>query len=238
MKQGSAVDFLVRTVLDEAFRKLALAHPQRAFEGYDLTDEQKEILRRRDHRLLGLLGDAVAPEKAGVQQTLDKEEADVDAPAPPDLPEVKLLLRLVPQASSSPDSGPDISYAVSLHAWPGDDDRTTGSDTANRTETGVGGDVGEVSWLIRIAPTVVESQAAGLRVAYFASIHPLMTDPDRTRRSARERTGELASPPWNHHVGSSAAKTAARAVHAADPSQRYHKLLDLVHALQTGDDGG
>ena len=43
MKRGSAADFLVRTVLDGAFRELAIANPQRAFEGYELSEEEKDI---------------------------------------------------------------------------------------------------------------------------------------------------------------------------------------------------
>ena len=56
--------------------------------------------------------------------------------------------------------------------------------------------------------------------------------------SVRESTQALGNPPWNHHVESSAAKTAARAVQAAEPDRRYEKLLELVDALQTGDARG
>lgn len=237
MKRGSAADFLIRAVLDEAFRELALADPERAFEGFDLSEEEEETLRSRDRRLLGLLGDAVAHRQALAEHPLQKEHTDPAAPALPSLPEVQLLLRLVPHAAQSPDSEPKVSYAASLHPWPCDDELKTGADIDEQLEGHADAAVRGVTWIIRIAPSVVESRETGMVVAYSASIHPLMTDPDQTRLSVREPTQELASPPWNHHVESAAAKTAARAVQAADPGQRYRKLLELVHALQTGDDG-
>jgi hypothetical protein len=238
MKRGSAADFLVRTVLDEAFRELAIANPQRAFEGYELSEEEKDILRSRDHRLLGLLGEAVAHKEALAEQPLQKEHFDPTGPTLPSLPEVKLLLRLAPHVPQSPGSEPKVTYAASLHPWPCDDELKTGPDADEQAKGQTGAAVGEVGWIIRIVPNVVESREAGLTVAYSASIHPMMTDSDQTPPSAREPTEELASPPWNHHVESSAAKTAVRAVQAADPGERYGKLLELVHALQTGDNGG
>ncbi len=238
MKRGSAADFLIRAVLDEAFRELALANPERAFEGFDLSEEEEEILRSRDRRLLGLLSDAVAHRQALAKRPLEEEHTDPAAPALPSLPEVKLLLRLVPQVARSPDSEPNVSYAASLHPWPCDDELKTGADIGEQAEGRADPAAGEVTWIIRLAPRVVDARETGMAVAYSASIHPLITDPARNCLSVREPNQELASPPWNHHVESSAAKTAARAVQAADPGQRYRKLLELVHALQTGDDGG
>ncbi|MCP4249640.1 MAG: hypothetical protein GY778_21580, partial [bacterium] len=47
MKGKSTADFLIRVVLDDAFRELALDDPQRAFEGYDLSPAQRELLSSR-----------------------------------------------------------------------------------------------------------------------------------------------------------------------------------------------
>ena len=237
MKRGSAADFLVRTVLDEEFRELALANPQRAFEGYELSEEEKDILRSRDHRLLGLLGEAVAHKGAPAEHQLQKEHTDPTAPTLPSLPEVKLLLRLAPHVPQSPGSETNVSYAASLHSWPCEEELETDPDSDEQATGQPGAAVGEVRWIVRITPNVVESQEAGLTVAYTASIHPLMADPNQVHPSVREPTQELASPPWNHHVESTAAKTAARAALAADRGERYGKLLELVHALQTGDNG-
>ena len=239
MKRGSAVDFLIRTVLDEAFRELAIADPQRAFEGYHLSDEEQEILRSRDFRLLGLLGMAAARGQAFVEPPLKRDSSETAASSLPSLPEVRLLLRLVPRATQPPGSGSRIAYAASLRPWPGDHEpKGTDVGSGEQAEEQNAGTLPEIAWIVRITPTVVGSQEAGLTVAYSASIHPLGVGTDRIDASAQKPTPALASPPWNHHIESSAAKDAARAVRASDASGRYEKLRDLIHALQTGDDRG
>ena len=79
---------------------------------------------------------------------------------------------------------------------------------------------------------------AGLQVAYSASIDCQLARRDQAIPPMPDAAQKLASPPWNHHVESSAAKAVAQAVRMADPDERYAKLLELVHALQTGDIGG
>jgi len=232
MTRKSVANFLVRAVLDEAFRDLALSNPQRALEGFDLTEEEKEILRGRDRRVLGLLGDAVRLQGPVVEPPLEKAPTTPVAPTLPNLPEVKLLLRLVPQAVPSPGSNPKVSYAASLHPWPADDEPEGGPNSAAPTENGA--EAAEVRWLIRIAPEVVESRNTGLAVAYSASIHPVTAEVDETDPADKAAPLEAAGSPWNHHLDSPAARAAAKAVQSADPSQRYAELLKLVHALQTG----
>lgn len=235
MTGKSAADFLVRAVLDEAFRDLALSNPQRAFEGFDLTEEEKEILRVRDHRVLGLLGDVVRRQEAVAEPPVEKAPATGVAQTLPGLAEVKLLLRLVPQVVGSPGSEPKVSYAASLHPWPVDDEPEGG---AAPTENGAEAEAAEVRWLIRIAPEVVESRDTGLAVAYSASIHPVTAEVNQTGPADRAAPPETTGLPWKHHVDSPAVRSAAQAVQAADASQRYAKLLELVHALQTGVHGG
>ncbi|MFC1782191.1 hypothetical protein ACFL02_01230 [Planctomycetota bacterium] len=84
----------------------------------------------------------------------------------------------------------------------------------------------------------MESLDMGLAVTYSASIHPVTAEDDETGPADRAAAPEAAGAPWNHHVDSAAARAAAKAVQAADASQRYAKLLELVHALQRGGDGG
>ena len=238
MTRKSAANFLVRAVLDEAFRDLALSNPQSAFEGFDLTEQEKEILRSRDHRVLGLLGDAVRQQEPVAETPLEKTPPTPVAPALPSLPEVKLLLRLIPQAVPSPGPDPKVSYAASLHPWPTDNEPEGGPNSAAPTDNGTETAAAEIRWLIRIAPEVVESRDTGLAVAYSASIHPVTAESDETGPAYRESPPKATDSPWNHHLDSPAARTAAKAVLAADPSQRYAKLLELAHALQTGGYGG
>ncbi len=227
MTRGSATDFLIRAVLDEAFRELALADPQRAFEGYDLSDAEQQILRSRDGRLLGLLGEVAGQGEALVEKPAGEATAKPVASSLPNLPEVKLLLRLAPQATQQPDAASKVSYAASLHPWPGEQDEVHSYGTTS-----------EMAWVIHITPTVLDAQETGLKVAYSASIQPLAAGADGAPPSAREPPRALPNSPWNHHLESSAAKAAAQAVRACDPSRRYEKLLELIDALQTGDGCG
>jgi hypothetical protein len=239
MARGSAADFLIRTVLDEAFRELALADPQRAFEGYDLSEEEQEILRSRDDRLLGLLGEAAAYGQALVEHPAEDESAKAAESSLPTLPEVKLLLQLVPHSAQQPDSPSNIAYAASLHPWPGDhNSKTADAESGERTDIHNDPALPGIAWIIRITPTVLDAQEDGLKVAYAASIHPLGVGAEQQQQPTEGATRALAGSVWNHQVESSAAKAAARAVRASDASQRYEKLLELIQALQTGDDRG
>ncbi|HUU84898.1 MAG TPA: hypothetical protein VM243_15470 [Phycisphaerae bacterium] len=239
MTRKAAADFLIRTVLDEAFRELATTDPQRAFEGYDLSEEEQSILRGRDDRLLGLLGQAVARPEAVGEQAAKQEPPQPHGTPLPTLPEVKLLLRLAPHAVQQPDSLSEVAYAASLHPWPGDQEpKGAATDGANQSEGENTAAQSEIAWVIRISPTVVEAQEAGLKVSYVASIHPLAAGEEEEQPSAQAPVRTLTNAPWNHHTESSAAKAAANAVLAGDPSERYQKLLDLIQAVQTGDHRG
>lgn len=234
MKAGSVADFLIRVVLDEAFREQALADPKSALEGFDVSEEEKEILCSRDHRVLGLLGNAVTQQTDDSGHPAQLTPTDLHADALPELPDVKLVLRLAPQASKEG----AVSYAASLQPWTADAKPTTDPETDVQAPRAAGAVPGEVAWIIRVVPTVVEAREDGLAVSYSASIQPFSSGPADDGESDPPMTPATAGAPWNHHVESSAAKDAAKAVAAAEPDQRYGKLLELVHALQAGDDGG
>ncbi len=255
MAHGTATDFLVRAALDDAFRELALTDPQRAFEGYDLSDEERDILCSRDGRLLGLLGAAVAKAKTPIEQTAEDDPPETAESHFPSLPEVNLLLRLDPRVTHAPDSAPSVGYAASLSPWPGEHERKPPDEEGREQAAEQSNDAPPgVSWIIRITPTVVDSVTdalpcgsrlnkassvtAGLKVAYHASIHPNPSQTSEEPPSAERPTAASATSPWIHHVESAAAKAAAQAVRASDADGRYDKLLDLIDALQTGDERG
>ena len=48
MSQQAVQNLIGRAVMDEAFRKLLFSDPDKAFEGYDLTQEEKAILSDLD----------------------------------------------------------------------------------------------------------------------------------------------------------------------------------------------
>jgi hypothetical protein len=48
MSQKDVQKLIGRAVMDKAFRELLFNKPDKAFEGYDLSDEEKTILRELD----------------------------------------------------------------------------------------------------------------------------------------------------------------------------------------------
>lgn len=48
MSQQAVQELVGRAVMDQAFRELLFSNPDQAFKGYDLTAQEKEILRNLD----------------------------------------------------------------------------------------------------------------------------------------------------------------------------------------------
>lgn len=48
MSQQAVQNLIGRAVMDAAFRNLLFSDPDKAFEGYDLTEEEKNVLRNLD----------------------------------------------------------------------------------------------------------------------------------------------------------------------------------------------
>jgi hypothetical protein len=259
MSRGTVKDYLIRAVLDDAFRELAMRDPRRAVAEYDLSDEEREILCDRDERLLGLLGRVAADDGAGASE-MRSPAANSDARAPagsvkkmhgsgaenaakPALPEVKLLLRLVPRAAQSPAAGSPVAYEASLHPWPRDRDSQpaeTGSGGASAEGPEKGG-TSAIEWMIRITPTVVNTRESSMNVSCAASIESLTAESETANSSPGDPSqvsGAALGAPWNHHVESRAAKAAAKAVRECAAGERYEKLLDLIRAMQSGDADG
>lgn len=90
---------LVRAALDPELRRRFLASPEAVFPEFDLTEEQKDILCRRDERMLELLGTALrrqgearfpdAPEAGGVEPSPVTAESHM-------LPDLLLAVTIVP----------------------------------------------------------------------------------------------------------------------------------------------
>ena len=48
MSQEAVQNLIGRAVMDKAFRELLFSDPDKAFEGHDLTAEEKAVLRKLD----------------------------------------------------------------------------------------------------------------------------------------------------------------------------------------------
>jgi hypothetical protein len=89
---------LITSALDPDMRQRLLESPEEVFKEFDLTEEEMDLLRRPDHRLLGLFGAALADE---VQSPTTPPKAVLHPHAivqARTLPDVSLALTLVPCA--------------------------------------------------------------------------------------------------------------------------------------------
>src|SRR3954470_18471295 len=109
---------LIESAIDPDVYRRLMESPEETFDAFDLADEDRELLRHPDHRLLRVLGAALAEENAPVSAaagvaTVAAPPAVAGAPsagatrpgAPPGmptagapLPDVSLVLTLVPCA--------------------------------------------------------------------------------------------------------------------------------------------
>ena len=66
---------LIASALEPELCRRLVESPEEVFAEFDLTEEQKDILRQRDHRLLGLLGAAVVRQFASSSSSSEDREA-------------------------------------------------------------------------------------------------------------------------------------------------------------------
>ena len=241
MQTPGLTDFLIRTVLDGEFRELALADPDRACEGYALSDEAREVLCSRDERLLNLLSSAFR--ESWVESTppsTSPQQTPTDLPATQALPDVCLLLSLIPHVVETADDSLHFNYEASLRPWT---DPTHG---VNDPQPPLAPDAdGRIDFLVRIAPTVISPGLADPKIAYAATIQSPFAAPAAPQQvNPKEPTigsvaaSEESSPSKQADKESRILETLAAAVRQAEPSDRYERLVGLIRFLQTGEVDG
>lgn len=231
MKPTEVARYLQRAALDRDFRALAKADPDASFEGYALSDDEKEILRRRDREMLRLLADAVR-EAEEPEDAPAGERPRVDPPLPVTgqlLPAVDLLLQLTAVPSRDDAGALRLTHVASLHAAP-----APGAPLPPPPAEAPEGAPAPVHFRIRIAPHAAALPGGQVAVTYAPSIVAQGAEETASTATAETATGS----PWGHRVNSEAARRAAEAIKAAAPAERYERLLDLIAALKGAEEGG
>lgn len=237
-------ELLIRAVLDETFRASLQTDFDTVVDGFDVSDEDREILRQPDERFLRLLGEAIrSTHPASNSPTgLDKTQMDNEAPLADDdaganpptpvafsLPEIVLLLRVFPSVHVTPEGELNMAYAASVDPLP----EGRAPDDIPRPDFDLPGqEVDSLANIVRIRPTAIYDESGRVTVRFSATMHPALPP------EAMSSQGSTSRPPWHHHVDSESAREAAAEVRAAPPDKRYARLLDLVDALQRGDAHG
>ena len=233
--QAGLTEFLVKSVLDTGFRELALSDPDGAFEGFDLSTDEKDILSSGDERLLSLLSRVL--QYSGLeqhnQQPVSEHSSEPGVFPHQTLPEIILRMRLLPHAVRSPGNLLELSYSASLHPWT--DDPATWDQPVDGA-TNPASDAAAIDLMICIVPTLISLPGSGPKLAYSASIQSPKVGVGTVAPLEEGESCDGTAPPSRYHGDSLAARRAAAEVGQAEPDERYPKLLKLVSALRQGDD--
>jgi hypothetical protein len=212
-------DLLVASALDPELRQRLLDAPDEVFGQFDLSDEEKELLRHPDHRLLPLLGAALAHNRSAA---VEAPKALLELPPEPvaqgsTLPDMSLVLTVVPCAQYAGDALQSFSYAVWVSPLP------QGVDPASlpvpEGATIPGRALAPLHAVIQISALQMQDAAGNPQVGLSASF--------------RQSTN-IAVPPSESDPQSPQVQAAVAAVRAASSEERYGRLIDLVHALRPG----
>jgi hypothetical protein len=220
-KKPGIHQLLIASALDADLCRRLLESPDDAFQDFELTDEEMDLLRRPDHRLLPLLGAAL------------HHQTESAAPAPPaptatpqphavvqarTLPDFSLALTLVPCAQYVDGRLHTFAYAVWVNPLP------AGTDPANLPSPPDAVFPGQP-----LAPlhAVIQVSAVQMQDAHGNPLVGLSA-------SLRQSTN-VTAPPRRSGLRSPEIQAAVAAVRGAPSGERYGRLIDLVRVLGSGD---
>ena len=220
---------LIASALDPDLRRRLLESPDEALQHYELTEEERDILRHPDYRLLSLLGAALARQS-------QSSTAPPEAPAPQaviqarSLPDVTLALTLVPCAQYENGLLKGFSYATWVSPLPEGTDPATLPPPAGAVLPGQ--PLPPLYAVISVAALQLKDTAGNPRVGLTAS---LRNSSNIAAPPPVEAAGNPQSPPFGSDLQSEQVQTAVTAVRTASGAQRYDRLIDLIHTLRSGE---
>ena len=225
---------LIASALQPDLRRRLEDSPDEVFQDFDLTAAEQDILRRPDHRLLALLGSALARQSGAAAPGT----AEPSAPEPPpdtpqparSLPDIRLALAVVPCAQYENGQLSGFKYAVWVNSL------AAGADPASLPPPPgavfPGQPLAPLNAVIQVSVVQLQDVAGSPRVAMWASMRQasnvLATPPP-------EAAGNPSVSPFASDLGSEAVQAAVAAVRSAPPDERYGRILDLMRNLRTGD---
>lgn len=234
---------LIASAIDpDVYRRLRDS-PEEAFDDFDLADEDRELLRHPDHRLLRVLGAALAEENApactaaGVA-TMAALPAAAGAPlagaprpgAPPGvptagapLPDLSLVLTLVPCALYDGGELRKFAYAAWVSPLP------EGADPEALPPPGTalpGKPLPPLRAVVRVSAIQMQDAAGNPLVGLSAA---LLQSTNMSAPPPPEAAGDPAA--TGRDLSAAEVQTAIAAVRCAPAGDRYGKLIELLRVL-------
>jgi hypothetical protein len=224
---------LIESALQPELRRRLLESPDEVFRDFDLSEEEKEILRRPDHRLLPLLGAALARQ---MESSGPLGEAPSVSPAPPapiearTLPDTWLALTVVPCAHREERRLKGISYVVWANPIPEGGDPATLPPPAGVVLPGQ--PLAPLYAVIQLSAVQTQDAAGNPQVGLWAS---LGQSSNIAAPPPPETAGDPKASPFGSRLDSPQVQAAVAAVRGASSEERYNLLIDLMRVLRSGD---
>jgi hypothetical protein len=220
---------LIESALEPDVRRRLLESPDEVFQEFDLTEEERDLLRQPDHRLLCLLGAALADE---VGSSDPRPKASRDVPQPHaivqarTLPDISLVLTLVPCAQYEDGRLNTFAYAVWVNPLPQGADPASLPPPAGAVFPGQ--PLTPLHAVIQVSAVQMQDAAGDPQVGLSAS---LQQSSNIIAPAPPEAAGRAGGSPFGSDLRLGEVQAAVARVRTAPSDQRYGRLIDLMHAL-------
>jgi hypothetical protein len=221
-------ELLIRSAIEPDLQRRLRESPDDVFGDFDLSAEEKEILRRPDHRLLPLLGAALARHTPDASPAATPEpQVAVQARS---LPDLSLALTIVPCVREQNGAFQGFTYAAWVSPLPASADPSTLPPPTGAALPGK--PCPPLYATISVSAVELRDSAGNPQAALWASLRQAS---NVTTLPPVEVAGRPDASPFGSDFTSSAVREAVAAVRAAPPGERYAPLLSLLRTLRTGD---
>ena len=222
---------LIESALQPELCRRLRESPDEVFRDFDLTEEEKDILRQPDHRLLPLLGEALARQMESSHPLGEASSESPVTPAPIEarpLPSTWIALTVVPCVLQEEGQIKGISYVVWANPMPEGGD--PGSLPAPAGVVFPGQPLAPLHAVIQLSAVQSQDVAGNPQVGLWASLRQSPNTPPPP-----ETAGDPKASPFGSRLDSPHVQAAVAAVRQASSEERYERLIDLMRALRSGD---
>ena len=233
MPKREICDLLIESALQPDLCRRLRESPDEVFATYELTVEQRELLRQPDHRLLPLLGAALARQMKSsepVEEPASLEATPSSLAPAPALPDTLMALTVVPCALRENGLLIGISYVVWVNPLPEGADPASLPPPAGAVLPGE--PLAPLYAVIRLSATPSQDASGKPQLAMWGSFLPAA---NASAPPPPESSGDANASPFKTPLESADVQAAVAAVRQASNEERYDRLVDLLHVLRQGD---
>jgi hypothetical protein len=220
---------LIRAALDGELLRRLRESPEHVFRDFDLSVEEAEILRRPDHRLLPLLGAALARQKPPTEMRTPEIPAP-QVPTAQSLPDFSLALTIVPCARHENGEFKGFQYATWVSPLPAGADPASLPLPAGAVLPGT--PCAPLYAVISVSAVQLQDTAGNPQAGLWASLRQCS---NVSAPAPEEAAGNPDAPPFGSDLNTPAVRDAVATVRNAPEAERYDRILSLIRVLRTGE---